>query len=200
MGNTLLRAQYSTYFAKAVPLQASAALTPVHAQKTDCRAQAACIEDSPQRSDTPGAPLGVSLAAWSSRGNATLRHMAINVIIMDRAVTTDTELADKPGSPAAIGKAQRGFQVSMLMSGIRCAIAYVILPFFTPLLGIAPGIGPGLGIVIGSIAIAANLFSMRRFWVLRHPWRKPITALHIGVIGFLLVLIAMDLAQLLNQF
>ena len=117
---------------------------------------------------------------------------------MDRAVTTDTDLSERPAPPAALSNAQRSFSVSMLVSGIRCVLAYVILPFVTPLLGIAPGVGPGLGIVIGSVAIAANLFSMRRFWVLRHPWRKPITALHVGVISFLLVLVTIDLAQLFD--
>lgn len=118
---------------------------------------------------------------------------------MDRAVTTDTDLAERPAPAAALGKAQRSFSVSMLVSGIRCALAYVILPFVTPFLGIAPGVGPGLGIVIGAVAIGANLFSMRRFWVLRHPWRKPITALHIGVIVFLLVLVTLDVAQLVDR-
>ena len=118
---------------------------------------------------------------------------------MDRAVTTDPDLAERTAAAGALGNAQRGFSVSMLVSGIRCVLAYVILPFVTPLLGIAPGIGPGIGIVIGAVAIAANLFSMRRFWILRHPWRKPVTALHIGVIIFLLVLMTIDVTQLLSQ-
>lgn len=118
---------------------------------------------------------------------------------MDRAVTTDTDLAERPPPGAALSKAQRSFSLSMLVSGIRCILAYVILPFVTPLLGMAPGVGPGLGIVIGAVAIGANLFSMRRFWVLRHPWRKPITALHIGVISFLLVLVTLDVIQLVDR-
>jgi hypothetical protein len=118
---------------------------------------------------------------------------------MDRAAAaTTTDVADRPASNAAIDRAQRGFSVSMLISGIRCILAYVVLPFVTPFFGLAPGIGPGLGIVIGTVAIAANLFSMRRFWVLRHPWRKPITLLHIAVIAFLLVLVTLDVRQLLD--
>ena len=132
-------------------------------------------------------------------GNATLGPSAINVSPMDRTVTTDTDLAERPASPAALGKAQRSFSVSMVVSGIRCVLAYVVLPFVTPLLGIAPGVGPGLGIVIGTVAIGANLFSMRRFWVLRHPWRKPVTVLHIGVISFLVVLVSLDVAQLIDR-
>ncbi|MEX1249241.1 MAG: hypothetical protein WEA57_00975 [Acidimicrobiia bacterium] len=116
---------------------------------------------------------------------------------MDRIATTNTEIAERPVPATALGKAQRGFSVSMLISGVRCVLAYVILPFATPFLGIAPGVGPGLGIVIGAVAIAANLYSMRRFWVLRHPWRRPITGLHIAVIAFLLVLVTLDATRLI---
>jgi hypothetical protein len=66
------------------------------------------------------------------------------------------------------------------------------------LLGVAPGVGPVLGITIGVIAVSANIFSIRRFWRAQHRWRRPITAIHIGVIGLLLVLIALDLSELLN--
>ena len=97
------------------------------------------------------------------------------------------------GSPR---QAQRAFSLSMLTSGIRCVLFYVVLPFLTPLLGIAPGVGPVLGIAIGAVAITANVVSMRRFWRVRHRWRRPITVLHIGVIIFLLVLMALDVAQL----
>ncbi len=151
---------------------------------------------------TPGS--GSAISTWfpglelGGRENAALVSGAINVIPMDRTVTTETDLADRPAPAPALVRAERTFSLSMLVSGIRCVLAYVILPFVTPLLGIAPGVGPGLGIVIGTVAIGANLFSMRRFWVLRHPWRKPIMALHISVISFLLVLVALDVAQLLD--
>src|SRR3989337_2533997 len=117
---------------------------------------------------------------------------------MDRVANTNTDIAERPAPPGSLTRAQRTFSVSMIISGIRCVLAYVILPFLTPFLGLAPGIGPGLGIVIGTIAIGANLFSMRRFWVLRHPWRKAITVLHLAVIVFLLVLVTLDITQLLD--
>lgn len=115
---------------------------------------------------------------------------------MDRAVTADTDTA--PSRAQNLGSAQRVFSLSMLVSGIRCVLAYVVLPFVTPFLGLAPGVGPLLGIGIGAVAIAANIFSMRRFWKLSHPWRKPITALHLGVIAFLMVLVTLDVGQLLG--
>lgn len=97
----------------------------------------------------------------------------------------------------ATDSTQRLFTMSMVISGIRCVLAYVVLPFFTPFLGLAPGVGPVLGLVIGTVAIAANVFSIRRFWRANHRWRKPITVLHVGVIILLLILMWFDLAELL---
>lgn len=118
---------------------------------------------------------------------------------MDRAGAVDTEFKEAPEGTISLSRAQRAFSMSMIVSGIRCVLAYVVLPFVTPLLGLAPGVGPVLGITIGAVAIGANVFSMRRFWALNHPWRKPITMLHIGVIAFLLVLIALDVSELVVQ-
>ena len=88
--------------------------------------------------------------------------------------------------------------MSMIISGIRCTLTYVILPFVTPLIGIAPGVGPALGLTLGSVAIAANIMSMRRFWISRHPWRRPVTVIHVAVITFLTVMMTNDLIELIG--
>ena len=88
--------------------------------------------------------------------------------------------------------------MSILIAAIRCTLANVVLPFVTPLLGLAPGVGPALGIAIAVVAIAANVYSLRRFWKLGHRWRRPITVLHVAVIAFMCVLIAVDLNTLLG--
>lgn len=90
----------------------------------------------------------------------------------------------------------RGFNVSVLVSGVRCTLSYVVLPFLLPVLGFAPGVGPALGLLIGAVAIAANAWSFRRFWKSNHPWRRPVLVVHALIIVFLAVLISIDLGSL----
>jgi len=111
---------------------------------------------------------------------------------MDQSTASPVTRSEPDSSP----RLERAFSLAMLISGIRCLLAYIVLPFVTPFLGLAPGVGPVLGIGIGVVAIAANVISLRRFWRTNHRWRRPITVIHVLVIGFLLVLIAMDLAEL----
>jgi len=103
-----------------------------------------------------------------------------------------------PSSSAAttVDEAQRGFSRSILVSGIRCVLTYVILPFVAPFLGFAPGTGPVIGLVVGTIALVANVFSIRRFWRADHRWKKPVTVLHVGVIILLVVLMYLDIMAL----
>lgn len=112
--------------------------------------------------------------------------------------TADHDIGQQTSTTQSASAARRLFSISMLVSGIRCALAYVVLPFVTPFIGLAPGVGPGLGLGIGVVAVAANVFSMRRFWRVNHPWRKPITILHLVVIAFLLVLMALDISKLVS--
>ncbi|MFQ5524302.1 MAG: hypothetical protein ACE5F5_12135 [Acidimicrobiia bacterium] len=93
-------------------------------------------------------------------------------------------------------EATRAFNLSMVVSGIRCTISYVLLPFVTPFIGLAPGVGPALGIPIGMVALVANGLSLRRFWKLQHPWRRPVTVLHVLVMALLVFLIASDVSIL----
>lgn len=97
---------------------------------------------------------------------------------------------------AAESDAQNGFSKSIMISGVRCLLTYVLLPFVAPFLHLADSIGPTVGLVVGAVAIAANVFSIRRFWAADHRWKKHVTVLHLGVIGLLLVLAVRDLQEL----
>ena len=95
-------------------------------------------------------------------------------------------------------EAQRGFSRSILISAVRCTLTYVVLPFFAPFIGLAPGTGPTIGLIVGVVAIAANLFSIRRFWRADHRWKVQVTVLHVLVLILLAVLMVRDILQLVG--
>jgi hypothetical protein len=108
----------------------------------------------------------------------------------DVALDATDELTD--------GSAERGFSRSIVISGIRCTLTYVILPFVAPWIGLAPGVGPTVGLAIGVVAIAANLFSIRRFWAADHKWKVQATILHVSVLVLLTILMVLDINQLVG--
>lgn len=91
---------------------------------------------------------------------------------------------------------ERTFSISIVISAIRCTLTYVIFPWGLPLLGIAGGVGPTIGVVIGTIAIVANVASIRRFWAVDHRYKVPISVLNSGIIVLLVILVVVDLADL----
>lgn len=91
---------------------------------------------------------------------------------------------------------ERVFSQSVLISGIRCVLTYVIFPFVAPIVGIASGIGSGIGLVVGIIAIVSNVFSIRRFHKSDHRYKWPVSALNAGIIVLLLILMVIDLRDL----
>lgn len=97
---------------------------------------------------------------------------------------------------ASADAATRAFSTSILISGIRCTLAYVVFPWVLPALGVAGGIGPSLGLVIGAVALVSNVVSIRRFWLSRHRWRWLITGINVGVIVLVSILVIQDVAAL----
>jgi len=98
--------------------------------------------------------------------------------------------------PVPDGAAHRAFSTSILVSGTRCLLTYVVFPFLAPALGLAAGVGPAIGLVIGVVAIGANVASARRFWAAEHPRRWAFTAVAASVIVLLCVLVVRDVADL----
>jgi hypothetical protein len=95
-------------------------------------------------------------------------------------------------------EATRTFSTSILVSAVRCLLAYIVFPWLLPAIGVARGAGPGIGLVVGLVAIAFNIVSIRRFWRADHRWKWPITALNSAVIVLLSILLVSDLAALLG--
>lgn len=94
--------------------------------------------------------------------------------------------------------ATRVFSTSILISAVRCTLAYVVFPWVLPALGLAGGVGPGIGLAVGLVAIGFNLASIRRFHRSDHAWKWPITALNSLVIVLLGILAVIDVTELLG--
>ena len=87
---------------------------------------------------------------------------------------------------------------SLLISMARCLLTYIVLPFVVPIIGIAGDIAPFVGVVLGAVAIVANVASVRRFWRADHRYRWHYTALATVIILAMVWLIAIDLAEIFS--
>lgn len=112
---------------------------------------------------------------------------------MTAAADPATSASDSPDAAPT----ERVFSLSVVVSGVRCFLAYVLFPWLLPAAGIASGVGSGLGLAIGVVAIVFNLLSIRRFQRTGHRWRWLITALNSAIIVLLCVLMVIDLNDLL---
>jgi hypothetical protein len=121
------------------------------------------------------------------------------IVPADVAGVADAEQVDQIDDRAASdAAAQRAFSTSILVSATRCLLTYVVLPFVAPALGIAADVGPGLGITIGLVAMGSNVLTIRRFHAAQHRWRWAYTAIAVCVIVALGVLMAGDIAALVD--
>lgn len=115
-----------------------------------------------------------------------------------------TGISTEPASPTPSldgtteAGAERVFSKSVVISGIRCVLTYVIFPFVAPLVGIASDVGATVGVVIGVVAIAFNIASIRRFFKADHRYKWWASALNLAVIILLVVLFIVDSQTLLG--
>ena len=107
-------------------------------------------------------------------------------------VTSPSRLATTDDAQSA----ERAFSRSVVISGVRCSLTYVLIPFVFPLVGFGAGVGPLIGIPVGLAAIVANFVSIGRFHRSDHRWKLPMTAINAGIIVLLVILVTVDFAQL----
>ncbi|MCA0457093.1 MAG: hypothetical protein LCI00_24190 [Chloroflexi bacterium] len=109
-------------------------------------------------------------------------------------VDTQSPAAERPASAA---RAEQAFGFSLLVSGVRCILQYVVLPFILPLIGIAAEVAVPITLAINLVAVVLILFSLRRFWQInyRHKWQYLFVA--VTAWALLGAFIALDLKALL---
>lgn len=118
---------------------------------------------------------------------------------VQHAETADAVLVTRPAADQAVSQdaANRTFSTSVLVSAVRCTLAYVVFPWLLPAFGLAGDLGPAIGLVIGPVAIAFNVASIRRFHASDHRWKWYITSLNCAVIVLLGVLFVLDVREVL---
>ena len=99
---------------------------------------------------------------------------------------------------ASEASARQLVERSLLISMVRCLLTYIVLPFGAPIFGYAAGVAPAVGIVVGVVAIAANVASVRRFWRADHRYRWHYTVLATVIVVALVWLIVVDVIELLG--
>src|SRR5690606_4155009 len=148
-----------------------------------------------------GAPGRPSEGRRRRLGSRWSRSVVGSDPMTERATAADPGTATVPtetGAASTEVQANRAFTTSMLVSGIRCNVPYLVLTIVAPLVGIATSVGPVLGLVIGAVALVSNAVSIRRFWRARHRWRVPVTWAHAAVIVLITFLMVGDVRALLS--
>ena len=100
------------------------------------------------------------------------------------------------GSRAGDAVAHRWFNLSMAVSGLRCLLAYIVLPIVGPAFDGAAGLSPAIGIPVGVVALVFDVIAVRRFWTANHRWRWGITAIYVAVVALVLSLLVRDFMHL----
>lgn len=102
---------------------------------------------------------------------------------------------EKPPDTAV--SAERAFGFSLLFSGVRCVLQYVVLPFILPLVGLTTDAAVPVTLAINLVALLSILYSVRRFWQIdyKHKWQYlPIAVTAVIMLSAFIVL---DLQALL---
>jgi hypothetical protein len=115
-----------------------------------------------------------------------------------RADVTMRRLLFVPAGPSGVGEdaVHRMFSVSIVLSGLRCLLSYVVFPIVTPALGLATGVGPAVGIPVAVLALVFDVIGIRRFWLADHRYRWGMTLLYAAVMAMVGALLAIDIGHL----
>lgn len=124
------------------------------------------------------------------------RRSRMEPVVRRLLVVADPQPASAPARRRADASAQRLFNVSMGLSGLRCVLSYIVLPIVTPALGAAARVGPAIGIPIAIVALVFDVMAVRRFWAADHPWRWSVSLVYVVVMSLVLALLVGDIVHL----
>ncbi len=92
--------------------------------------------------------------------------------------------------------AHRAFRTSVVISGIRCLITYLVIPVVVPLLALGGWVAAPIGIALCIFAVVNGIVSLKRFWRSDHPKRWMYTMFMAVVFVILAVALVADFSRL----
>lgn len=134
-------------------------------------------------SPSPGAvPVLVPAAATPKRG------------VADRIARKVLFLPEQPRGRA--GDVHNIFSSSMVLSGTRCVLAYIVFPLLRPALLAFGPLEAAIGLPIGVLALICDVFAIRRFFRADHAWRWVAAALYFTIMVMVSYLVVRDAVHL----
>ncbi|GAA4894128.1 hypothetical protein GCM10025789_09150 [Tessaracoccus lubricantis] len=101
-----------------------------------------------------------------------------------------------PARTSSSEAAHRAFRVSVVISGVRCLITYLLVPVLVPMLSLAGWVAAPIGIVLCVYAVINGVVSMRRFWGSDHRQRWMYTIFMAVVFVVLGIAMVSDISRL----
>jgi len=103
---------------------------------------------------------------------------------------------DGDAVPGAVFDARNKLRSSIIISGIRCVITYLLVPILTPIVGFSGVLAAPVSIALSVLAIVLGHNSLKRFWMADHRLRWRYTAFIVVVWVLLAAGIVWDIAGL----
>lgn len=94
--------------------------------------------------------------------------------------------------------AHRRLRLSLVVSGIRCLVTYVLIPVLVPLLSIAGVLAAPVGLALCAVAVVSGISALRRFWATDHKGRWMYTWFIVVVFAVLAVGLVADISHLVG--
>ena len=95
--------------------------------------------------------------------------------------------------------AERTFGFSLLFSGLRCILQYVIFPFILPIVGVSLNAAMPVLLAINLLAMFLIVFSVRRFWRINYKYKWQYLPIAGVALLILTAFIVLDISTLLGQ-
>lgn len=92
--------------------------------------------------------------------------------------------------------AHQAFRTSVIVSGVRCLITYVLIPVLVPILSLAGWVATPVSLALCAVAFVNGIVSARRFWKSDHRHRWLYTGFITVVFAILTVALVTDLGRL----